>query len=539
MPDFGLRSNHDNKPYKTALRIVICLETVRTFLLSLFFLPSLFSADVTGKWVAEMNLPNGDKREQVYFLKQDGSTLTGGMRTQFGDEPFTDGAINGDELSFVMVNGDRRMTYKGKLEGDQLKITLQPPPGMGPGGPPPGGAGGGFRGMREMVAKRVSNDPSFTPPPPLPPPNLPELKALADNKLARTPPMGWNSWNLFARRIDDKTVREMADALVSSGMRDAGYVYLNIDDTWQGKRDANGVLQPNEKFPDMKALADYVHSKGLKIGIYSSPGPRTCAGFEGSYAHEEIDARTWAAWGFDYLKYDWCSAPRVYKPEQMRAAYQKMGEALRATGRPIIYSLCQYGQQNVGTWGALVGGNLWRTTGDIRDQWASMERIGFDQQTGLEKNAGPGRWNDPDMLEIGNGHMTTAEYQTHMSLWSMLASPLLAGNDVRNMTPEIKAILMNKEVIAVDQDKLGHQAAPVWKEGKLEVWARPLADGSRAVALFNRGDAPAKITARWSDAGVKGPAAVRDLWAHKDLGKFKDEFTAEVPSHGTVMLKVK
>lgn len=477
------------------------------------------AADVTGKWVSEMTTPNGDKRSQTFYLKADGDKLTGAVSTNFGDEPFKDGSIKGDEITFTMQMGDRKMEYHGKVEGDQLKFMMP-----------------GFQGRpaREIVAKRVSNDPKFTPPAPLPPVELPALKDLGDNGLARTPPMGWNSWNLFARRVDDKTVRTIADAMVTSGMRDAGYVYVNIDDTWEGSRDEKGNIRSNEKFPDMKALADYVHSKGLKIGLYSSPGPKTCAGFEGSYGHEEQDAKTYAAWGFDYLKYDWCSASRAFKPEQQRAVYQKMGEALRATGRPIVYSLCQYGQNHVEEWGAKVGGNLWRTTGDIRDQWQSMERIGFDQQQPFEKAAGIGHWNDPDMLEIGNGHMNATEYRTHMSLWAILAAPLLAGNDPRTMTDEIKSILLNKEVIAIDQDKSGQQGSRTWKEGPLEIWSKALADGSSAVGLFNRGDQPAAIT-----YPLKGTVQIRDLWEHKDLGKVSGKYSAEVPPHGVVLLKVR
>src|SRR5579884_1955950 len=237
------------------------------------------------------------------------------------------------------------------------------------------------------------------------------------SQIAATPPMGWNSWNHFAERVTDADVRAAADALVSSGMRDAGYIYVNIDDTWEGQRDANGVIHTNSKFPDMKALADYVHSKGLKLGIYSSPGPKTCAGYEGSYGHEEQDAKTYAAWGIDYLKYDWCGARNIYKDDEMQAVYQKMGDALQASGRPIVYSLCQYGRQEVWEWGPDVGGNLWRTTGDIRDSWDSMSKIGFNQDE-LAPYAAPGHWNDPDMLEIGNGGMTDTEYRTHMSLWS-------------------------------------------------------------------------------------------------------------------------
>jgi alpha-galactosidase len=356
--------------------------------------------------------------------------------------------------------------------------------------------------------------------------------------------MGWNSWNKFAERVTDKDVRDMADAMVSSGMKDAGYLYINIDDTWELDRDAKGNIRTNSKFPDMKKLADYVHSKGLKLGIYSSPGPKTCAGYEGSYGHEVQDAKQYAAWGIDYLKYDWCSAPQVYEDSSMKAAYALMGEALLQSGRNIVYSLCQYGLQNVGEWGASVGGNLWRTTGDIADRWNSMANIGFAQQLGREKFAAPGHWNDPDMLEIGNGGMTPAEYRTHMSLWSLLAAPLLAGNDLRVMTPEIRDILTNKEVIAIDQDKLGKQAVRVSpagaarNEGDLEVWSRPLADGGWAVGLFNKGANSAKITAKWSDIGVQGSHKVRDLWKHEDVGSFNGEYSAEVPSHGVVMIKI-
>jgi alpha-galactosidase len=357
-------------------------------------------------------------------------------------------------------------------------------------------------------------------------------------QLALTPPMGWNSWNKFAEKVDAKTVKEIADAMVSSGMKDAGYVYVNIDDTWQGTRDAQGVLQPNEKFPDMKGLADYVHSKGLKIGIYSSPGPKTCAGNEGSYQHEELDARTWAAWGIDYLKYDWCSAKTVYKEEDMPAVYTKMGDALKATGRPIVFSLSQNGLHKVWEWGAASGGNLWRTTGDIEDTWKSMSTIGFDKQTGLEQYAGPGHWNDPGTLEIGNGKMDEVEYKTHMALWAMLAAPLLAGNDVRNIEDEIKQILTNREVIAIDQDKLGKPGFRVSKDGRTEIWVKPLEGGDVAVALFNRGDKSELMIAKWSDAGFTGKHAARDLWAHADRGKIKDLFEAEVSAHGVVMLRV-
>jgi alpha-galactosidase len=367
---------------------------------------------------------------------------------------------------------------------------------------------------------------------------LPPPAIVPSNGLATTPPMGWNSWNKFASLVSDKIVREIADAMVRNGMKDAGYLYVNIDDTWEAGRDAQGNIQTNSKFPDMKALAAYVHSKGLKLGIYSSPGPKTCGGFQGSFQHEEQDARTYAGWGIDYLKYDWCSAAEVYDEHSMPAVYAKMGQALLASGRPIVYSLCQYGKLNGPQWGASVGGNLWRTTGDINDSWDSMSHIGFDLQLQLAQYAGPGHWNDPDMLEIGNGGMTDTEYRTHMSLWSLLAAPLLAGNDLREMSPPVLEILTNKEVIAVDQDPLGKQATRVAKDGDLEVWSRPLTDGAFAVGLFNRGASSSKVTARWTDIGVTGKARVHDLWAHADRGEVADEFSADVPSHGVVMIKV-
>ena len=528
---------------------------MKTLALLALLSASVGGADLNGVWVAERPSPMGGQPMRTFWtFKADGTALTGTITSPMGDVPIAEGKIDGENFSFVQImrfgGNERRVEWKGKVEGEQLKIQSSgfgPPPGMGPSGPggaaqsnrPPGAGGGGMRGPMEMTAHRATKEEIWAKDHPygdLPTVTFPALKELPDNGLARTPPMGWNSWNHFRAKIDDKTIREVADALVSSGMKDAGYVYLNIDDGWQGKRDANGVLQPNERFPDMKALADYVHSKGLKLGIYSSPGPRTCAQFEGSYGHEQLDAKTWAAWGIDYLKYDWCSARRVIKAEDMRAAYQKMGEALRATGRPIVYALCQYGEQNVGEWGPKVGGNVWRTTGDIRDTWQSMAQIGFSQN-GQEKYAGPGRWNDPDMLEVGNGGMTTEEYRTHMTLWSMLASPLLAGNDVRQMTPEIHEILTKRDVVAVSQDKLGKQGYRVAQQGDTEVWVKPLAGGAHAIALFNKGGEAAKVTADLAAAGLKGKVRLRDLWKGSDAGTAQGQYSVDVPSHGAVLLR--
>jgi len=368
----------------------------------------------------------------------------------------------------------------------------------------------------------------------------------AQAPVALTPPMGWNSWNHFAEKIDDATVRKQADAMVSSGMRDAGYVYVNIDDTWEAGRNATGEIQTNSKFPDMKALADYVHSKGLKLGIYSSPGPKTCAGYEGSYGHEEQDAATYARWGIDYLKYDLCSFDEIMKkagsPEAahnlMLDAYTKMHNAIVKTGRPMVFSLCQYGADHVWEWGASVGGNLWRTTDDISDRYGSMSLIGF-QQAGLAKFAGPGHWNDPDMLEVGNGKMKPDEYRTHMALWALLAAPLLAGNDLTTMSPETIAILTNREVVAIDQDKLGKQGDRVWAEGSQEIWVRELEGGAKAVGIFNRFDWPQNIQVDFEKIGLKRTGVkMRDVWEGRDIGRSGGKYVARVPGHGVVLLRV-
>ena len=367
---------------------------------------------------------------------------------------------------------------------------------------------------------------------------------------AATPPMGWNSWNFFAGKVTDKDIRDTADLLVSTGMRDAGYVYVNIDDTWEGKRNAEGRIQTNEKFPDMKALSDYVHSKGLKLGIYSSPGSQTCARFEGTLGHEEQDAQTYADWGIDYLKYDLCGFRTVMQqqapdnfPAQsklMRAAYEKMHQAILKAGRPMVYSLCQYGWDSVWDWGPSVGANLWRTTGDISANFDRMSLIGRSQ-AGLAKFAGPGHWNDPDMLEVGNGKLTHDENLTHMTLWAMLAAPLIAGNNLTQMTPDTAAILMNKDVIAIDQDALGKQGDRVYAEGPVEIWAKPLTGGRMAVAIFNFTDTPAEmrgIRLHLKEMGFPRPVKARDVWAAKDLGTITDNYKTTIPRHGVVLLSV-
>jgi alpha-galactosidase len=353
--------------------------------------------------------------------------------------------------------------------------------------------------------------------------------------LAQTPPMGWNSWNKFACHVNEELIREMADAMAASGMKAAGYEYVNIDDCWQMSRDENGtIVADSAAFPSgIKALADYVHSKGLKLGIYTDIGTMTCAKRPGSQGHEAQDAKTYAAWGVDYVKVDWCNTGDL-DPE---VAYAKFRDALAASGRPMVFSICNWGVKAPWKWGAKTG-NLWRTTDDINDTYERMSVIGF-QQNGLGKYAGPGHWNDPDMLEVGNGGMTRDEYRTHMALWAILAAPLLAGNDLRQMSDETKDLLMNREVIAVDQDSKGVEGHRVWDEGPLEIWARPLADGSQAVGLFNRGESTLPVTLQLREIGMSGTAHLRDLLDHKDLGTAKVSYTAEVPKHGVVMLKVK
>jgi alpha-galactosidase len=368
--------------------------------------------------------------------------------------------------------------------------------------------------------------------------------------LAATPPMGWNSWNWFAEKVTDKDIRQAADLIVSSGMRDAGYTYVNIDDTWEGQRDANGVLHANDKFPDMKALADYVHSKGLKLGIYSSPGPKTCARFEGSYGHEQQDADLYAAWGVDFLKYDLCSfhslmgqtAPgdKLKQDEMMRAAYEKMHQAILKAGRPMIYSLCQYGHDSGWQWAAQVGGNMWRTTGDINPTFDRMSLIGREQ-AGLSKYAGPGHWNDPDMLEVGNGKLTLDENRTHMGMWAMLAAPLLAGNNLSQLTPEITAILTNREVIAIDQDPLGKQAERIFAEGPIEIWSRPLADGGIALAIFNFGEDESflrGIGLHLEQAGASSGWEARDVWNAQNLGPIADDYKFTLKRHSSLLLRM-
>jgi alpha-galactosidase len=387
------------------------------------------------------------------------------------------------------------------------------------------------------------------------------LKIVCGPQIGLTPALGWNSWNCFASAVTADKVKAAADAMVASGLINHGWTYINIDDYWevhrdskdptlQGpQRDASGHIIPNPRFPDMKGLADYVHAKGLRIGLYSSPGPWTCGGCVASWQHEEQDAQSYAQWGFDYLKYDWCSYGGIDRGDTvagLQKPYRVMRAALDKVDRDILFSFCQYGMGNVWQWGAEVGGNSWRTTGDINDSWSSMAGIGF-KQNGHEKYAGPGHFNDPDMLVVGKvgwgpslhpTHLAPNEQYTHISLWCLLASPLLIGCDMTQMDDFTLSLLTNDEVLEVNQDPLGRQAARVAQNGDLEIWAKDMEDGSKAVGLFNRGYATAPVTARWSDLGLTGQQKVRDLWRQTDLGVFKDEFTGQVPRHGVLLVRV-
>jgi alpha-galactosidase len=358
-----------------------------------------------------------------------------------------------------------------------------------------------------------------------------------ENGLARTPPMGWNSWNKFGCDVSEKLVKEMADAMVASGMKDAGFQYVVIDDCWQVSRDGEGNIVPDpQHFPSgMKALADYIHSMGLKFGIYSDAGTATCGGRPGGRGYEFQDARQYAAWGVDYLKYDWCN----HGTQEVKSSYSTMRDALKASGRPIVFSLCEWGVEDPWKWAGDVG-NLWRTTGDITDCWSCTGQYTrgvmqiLDAQVDLWEYAGPGHWNDPDMLEVGNPGLTIEESRAHFSLWCMLAAPLMAGNDLRNMPAEIREILTNKEVIAVNQDSLGHQAVKHRDYGGLEVWSKELSGHSTAYAVLNRSDKPKEVSE------YIGPAKkVRDLWKHADTTLAEDGFfRGTVAPHSLVLLKV-
>ena len=372
------------------------------------------------------------------------------------------------------------------------------------------------------------------------------------NLLALTPPMGWNSWNCWGMAVDADKVKKAADFMVSTGLINHGWTYINIDDGWQGpKRDTvtGEILTDKEKFPDMKSLSDYVHGKGLKFGIYSSPGTKTCGGRLGSLQHEDIDAATYSKWGVDYLKHDWCSYSEVYKKPNLyefKLPYQVMKRALKSQKRDIVYSLCQYGWGDVWKWGHEVDGNLWRTTGDIIDTWNSMRVIGFDQERGAAY-AKPGRWNDPDMLVVGNvgwgpslhpTNLTPNEQYTHISAWAMLSAPLLLGCDLSTLDEFTLSLLSNDEILEINQDALGKQSKKVFGDDYFQVWVKDLEDGSKAIGLFNLSLESKKYELVLKQLGLDGKYTIRDLWRQKELGKGKEKIATEIPLHGVVMLKV-
>jgi alpha-galactosidase len=376
------------------------------------------------------------------------------------------------------------------------------------------------------------------------------------DQLDLTPQMGWNSWNKFQSHINEQLIREIADAMATNGMKDAGYQYVNLDDCWQGKRDAQGFIQPDpKKFPSgIKALADYVHSKGLKLGIYSDAGAKTCGGYPASRGHEYQDAQTYAQWGVDYMKYDWCGCEDL----NAKGAYTTMRDALHAAGRPIVFSMCEWGGNQPWLWGKGIG-NSWRTTTDIYPcfdcdmdhktwhQWGVLQIL--DAQKPLRQYAGPGHWNDPDMLEVGNG-MSVSEDRAHFSMWCMLAAPLISGNDLRSMSPQTLAILANKDVIAVNQDKLGVEGFVYSTNASVEIWFKPLSNDNWAMCVLNRGTEPQQISFDWKNEKVADSFSKRDahfdtatyslrnLWTKQNAGDTGKVLNAEVPGHDVLMLRL-
>ena len=375
------------------------------------------------------------------------------------------------------------------------------------------------------------------------------------DQLGKTPQMGWNSWNTFACNVDENMIRAMADAMVSSGMKDAGYVYINIDDCWHGQRDEKGFIHPDKKlFPSgMKALADYVHAKGLKLGIYSDAGNKTCAGRPGSRGHEYQDAITYANWGIDYVKYDWCDTQDI----NPKSAYATMRDAIYKSGRPMLFSICEWGDNKPWEWATDVG-HSWRTTGDIYPCWNCEHNHGswsswgvlpiLDKQAGLRKYAGPGHWNDMDMMEVGNG-MNEEEDRAHFSLWAMMTSPLIAGNDLRSMSDSTKKILTNKDMIAINQDKLGVQAMKWLDEGDIEVFIKPLEKGDYAVLFLNRADAAKNYQLKWKEHYMKDDISKHEIWFDKKVYQWRDIWNAtqgstadtlnlEIPAHAVRVMRL-
>ena len=512
------------------------------------------NGQLDGNWTAEQASPGSASPVEAMIIF---TGNRGTMHIGADDWPLFDVSETGASVAFTLViPGAPYVTihYSGMLTGDGLELasldegqgvfrltarragSLQAP--QAPPLPP------------RLAPARQSEPPVALLNPPLPPPAalpaapraLPAVPTVptpsAPGNLAKTPPMGWASREKLGTDIEDDVIRQAAEGLDEAGLRVAGYVTVEIDEGWQGTRDPSGALHGNDKFPDMKALGDYIHSKGLKFGLQTSAASKSCGGFEGSLGHEAEDARTFASWGVDYLIYDMCGADAIYATQtEQQAAYQKMAAALHASGRDIVLGMSQSGAFDVAQWGAKAGANLWRTGRDVEPNWQSVSEAGFGQN-GKEVFAGPGHWNDPGLLQIGNGAMTPDEYRTQLNLWAVLAAPLMLGNDVRIMTRETLATLTNEEVIAIDQDPLGKQGKRVSQNGMTEVWARPLADGSTAAAFFNRGDQSTAVAVSWQQLGIDGPRRVRDLWWHQNLGTANGRYVVFLTPHTSVLLKM-
>jgi alpha-galactosidase len=377
--------------------------------------------------------------------------------------------------------------------------------------------------------------PAAGPPPKLP---LPPLRDVGAGTGFKTPPMGWATREKLGTDMEDDDIRQAAEALEETKLRDIGYSYIEVDDGWQGMRDAGGMLHAGAKFPDMKALVAYVHSKQLKFGLQLSAAPKSCGGFEGSYGHEAEDAKLLASWGVDYVVYDWCGADAIYPTQsEQQAAYQKMGEALRNSGRDIALVMSQNGAFDVARWGSKTGAALWRTGPDIKDNWSSVAEAGF-AANGKEGFAGAGHWNDPGLLQTGNGGMTPDEYRTQLNLWALIAAPMMLGNDVRIMTRDTLAMLSNREVAAIDQDPLARPGKRIAQYGQVEVWARPLADGAMAVGFFNRGNDSAPVGVSWEQLGIEGPRKVRDVWRHQDAGSANGRYVVFISGHTSLLIRL-
>jgi alpha-galactosidase len=521
-------------------------------------------AILLGNWAAEITQPGSTSAIRA-SLSFEGNKAS--MRVGTEDLPVFDVVQLGHDVGFtVIVPGMpyENVRFSGVLADDMMQVTsldegkgvftLQARrsdesvlPAAGPSAAQPAS-------LQPLPAPRVQPPPRPPSPAsarPIPEPEaaapasrpatklpLPELRDLEPNGLAQTPLMGWSSRQKLGSRTDDAAIRQAVEGLVESGLNLIGYDYVEIGDGWQGFRDAQGVLHPNERFPDMKALGDYIHAQGLKFGLTASAAPKSCNGLEGSYGHEEQDARTFAEWGVDYVVYEWCGAEALHPTEgEMRAVFQKMGEALRASGRDIVYGISQKGQFNVEQWAPRTGASLWRTGNELEENWASVGAAGF-AQNGKETAVRPGAWNDPGLLQTGNAGMTADGSRMQINLWAVLSAPMMLGNDVRIMTRETVALLSNREVLAINQDKLGRQGKRIAQTADTQVWAKPLADGSLAVAFFNTSLRTTSVAVTWEQLGISGPHLARDLWWRENLGIANDRYVVVLTGGTSMLLKL-